>query len=360
MRLPRFFGKKRGHRRTGSQAWGSFGEAIFYAALVAAGVCFAGLLLSGAVGIGSDATAPAWSRWWLWAFTLLIPGALLAFGLAGVARTVRAWGKSEERRAAAEGISNLLESMGQSPGADRGHPGVPTCEDLVNSPGTILRYRLPIESPESWTLVGMGLFAVLWNAVLVVLAVGAGIDLLSGRIEWVLFAVLMPFAAVGIGGIVLFVRRLVLTTAVGTTQMEICDHPLFPGRSYDVLLAQSGSGVFRSIALTLEVEEMASFRQGTDTRTERVIVWRETVKEWTNLEITPGVRFETHVTVTIPAGAMHSFASAHNAVRWRIVVRGQPERWPGFVRVFPLIVYPATLTRSTAAGGLTLVDKVHR
>jgi hypothetical protein len=237
---------------------------------------------------------------------------------------------------------------------------VPTCEDLVNSPGTILRYRLPIESPESWTLVGMGLFAVLWNAVLVVLAVGAGIDFMSGRIEWVLLAVLMPFAAVGIGGIVLFVRRLVLTTAVGTTQMEICDHPLLPGRSYDVLLAQGGSGVFRSLALTLEVEEMASFRQGTDTRTERVIVWRETVKEWTNLEITPGVRFETHVTVTIPAGAMHSFASAHNAVRWRIVVRGQPERWPGFVRVFPLIVYPATLTRSTAAGGLTLVDKVHR
>jgi hypothetical protein len=57
---------------------------------------------------------------------------------------------------------------------------------------------------------------------------------------------------------------------------------------------------------------------------------------------------------------MHSFASAHNAVRWRIVVRGQPERWPGFVRVFPLIVYPATLTRSEPTGGLTLVDEVRR
>lgn len=358
MRLPRFFGKKRGHRRTGSQAWGSFGEAVFYAALVAAGLCFAGLLLTGAVGIAPDDTAPAWSRWWLGAFTLLIPGALLAFGVAGVARTVRAWGKSEERRAATEGIPNLLESIGQGSLADRGHPGVPTCEDLVNSPGTILRYRLPIESPESWTLVGMGLFAVLWNAVLVVLAVGAGIDLMSGRVEWVLLAVLVPFAAVGIGGIVLFVRRLVLATAVGTTQMEICDHPLLPGSSYDVLLAQGGAGMFRSLALALEIEEMASFRQGTDTRTERVVVGREIVKEWTNLEITPGVRFETHVTVTIPAGAMHSFASEHNAVQWRIVVRGQPERWPGFVRVFPVIVHPWSPPRSTAAAGVACADGV--
>lgn len=342
MRLPRFFGKKRGHRRTGSQAWGSFGEAVFYAAMVTAGLCFAGLLVTGSLDVGSDATGLPWARWWLWLFSLLIPGALLAFGASGLLRIVRGWGKSEERRAAAEGLSNLIESMTPPADARRRPPGVPTCDDLVNSPGTILRYRLPIESPESWTLVGMGLFAVLWNAVLGVLAVGAGLDLLSGRVEWVLLAVLVPFLAVGVAGVVLFVRRLFLTTAVGTTQLEISDHPLLPGSSYDVLLAQGGAGTFASLTLTLEVEEMASFRQGTDIRTERIIVWRELVKEWKDVQITPGVRFETHVTVTIPAGAMHSFTSEHNAVRWRIVVAGRPERWPAFTRVFPLVVYPAT------------------
>lgn len=341
MRLPRFFGKKRGHRRTGSQAWGSFGEAVFYAALVTAGVCFAGLWITGSLGVGSDEAGVPWARWWLGLSSLLIPGALLAFGVAGLVRIVRGWGKSEERRAAAEGLANLIESM--APPADAGgrFPGVPTCEDLVNSPGTILRYRLPIESPESWTLVGLGLFAVLWNAVLMVLAVGAGIDLLGGRVEWVLLAVIVPFLAVGVAGVVLFVRCLFLTTAVGTTQLEISAHPLLPGHSYDVLLAQSGSDTFKSLALTLEVEENASFRQGTDTRTERVIVWRELVKEWEHLRITPGVRFETHATITIPPGAMHSFASEHNAVRWRVVVAGRPERWPAFTRVFPVVVFPA-------------------
>jgi len=346
VRLPRFLGKKRGNRRTGSQAWGSFGEALFYAALVAAGLAFAALLCAG--GVDADTAGSPWARWWLWLFTLLIPGALLAFGGAGLARSIRAWGKSEERRAAAEGIGELFDTPGPdaAPAADL--PGVPTCEDLVNSPGTILRYRLPLESPEGWTLLGIGLFAALWNTVLAVLAVNAGVDLWSGRVEWVLLALLVPFLAVGAGGAAVFVRRFVLATAVGTTQLEISDHPLLPGGRYDVLLAQGGAGALESLDLALEMEEVASFRQGTDTRTERVVVWRERVKEWKEVEIAPGVRFEAHVTITIPDDAMHSFATEHNAVRWRAVVCGRPERWPAFERVFPLVVCPGRIVSAAA------------
>ena len=47
MRLPRFFEKKRGERRTGSQVWASAGEGAFYAALLVAGLVFGGLLVSG-------------------------------------------------------------------------------------------------------------------------------------------------------------------------------------------------------------------------------------------------------------------------------------------------------------------------
>jgi hypothetical protein len=47
VRLPRIFGKKRGHRRTGSKAWGSFGDGLFHGALVCAGVVFGTLLISG-------------------------------------------------------------------------------------------------------------------------------------------------------------------------------------------------------------------------------------------------------------------------------------------------------------------------
>jgi hypothetical protein len=63
VKLPRFFGKKRGHRRTGLAVWGSVGEGLFYAALVAAGPTAA---VWGVAGLEAGAAA------------LALTGALLA------------------------------------------------------------------------------------------------------------------------------------------------------------------------------------------------------------------------------------------------------------------------------------------
>lgn len=432
VRLPRIFGKKRGHRRTGSQLWGSFGEGVFHAVVFCAGLAFAGLLISGIavpewrinhdfietrceiVGKGlarrivedspggfvtlwrptvrvryatDDGPREAWARtsrpeavsdraaaaerleawqlgsevpgwydpadpdvvvlergynWWMWLLALLLPGALLAFGGAGLARAIRRWGRSEEAIAARAGGRRLL--AGTPPIEASGHPAVPACDDLVNSPGTVLRYRLPIESPENWTLLGLGLFAVLWNAVLVVLAVNAGFDLAGGRVDRLLAALLVPFLAIGIAGVTLFVRGLFLAAAIGTTQLEISDHPLRPGGRYEVLLAQGGSGPLQELELALELEEQATFRQGTDARSERAVVWRQVVASRQDVELDPVSRFEMQASVCVPADAMHSFVSEHNAVRWRLTVRGTPARWPAFLRMFPVVVYPQTAT----------------
>lgn len=440
VRLPRIFGKKRGDRRTGSQAWGSLGEAAFHGALVCGGLAFAALLVSGvavpewrinhdflpttcrvvATGLirrtvedppGSFATSwlPAllvryeaegrrfesWStlrggpsaaratavarlsqwrpgtevsgwydpadpatlalqrgyNWWMWLLALLLPGALLGFGGTGLVRIARRWGRSEEAIAASAGISGLLGSAGRRPRDAASLPGVPPCEDLINSPGTVLRYRLPIESAENWTLFGLGLFAVLWNAVLVILAIGAGLNLAGGRIDWVLLALLVPFAGIGVAGVVSFVRELFLTAAVGTTQIEISDHPLHPGGRYSVLLAQSGAGLLHDLTLSLELVEQVTFVQGTDTRTESLVVFRQPVHAWHALQLDPGCRFEERVPVAIPENTMHSFATEHNTVRWQLVVRGTPARWAPFVRIFPLVVHPADADTLAAAHG---------
>jgi hypothetical protein len=417
VRFPRFFAKKRGHRRSVSEVWGSIAEGLFHAGLVLAGLVFGALLVTGVAvpewrinhrfveargtvigkGLARHTTArdrtwepalrlrydtaagpieawafqgdpiadrsgalsrlgdvllgsdvPCWYdpdapdavvlargyNWWMWALTLLLPGALLAFGGAGLTRSIASWRKSEERRAV------TFHPIASDP-----HPAIPSCDDLVNSPGTVLRFRLPTSGAEGWTLVGFGLFALAWNTVLTVLAATAGSDLIGGQIDWLLFAILVPFAAVGIAGIVLFVRQLVLTSAVGTTQVEISDHPLRPGCTYDVLLAQAGSGTFKDLSITLELEEQATFRQGTDTRTERIVVWRSAIQSWRDVQLAPGTRFEAKTRLTLPAMAMHSFASEHNAVSWRVVVQGRPARWPAFARGFPVIVNPVEVTR---------------
>ena len=84
----------------------------------------------------------------------------------------------------------------------------------------------------------------------------------------------------------------------------------------------------------------ATFRQGTDARTENLVVWRRQFDAWYDVALLPGARFEVRSSITIPHDAMHSFTAEHNAVRWRLVVRGVPARWPAFVRVFPVAVYP--------------------
>jgi hypothetical protein len=433
VKLPRFFGKKRGHRRTGSQAWASLGDAAFHAALLAVGLVFGGLLLSGVavpewrmnhqfartdgviVGKGlvrrrvtaptgtvastwqptilvrytaADRTIESWSRsprstitadraaaverlsawrlgadvpawydpsdpsvvvvqrgfnWWMWLVTLVLPGALVAFGGSGLLRAVVRWSTSEERRAVPGGLAGSLAPLTATPRQAPDHPGVPACDDHVNSPGTFLAYRLPIDSPESWALIGFGMFAALWNAVVVVLMVNAGIDLLGGRTDWLLLGLLVPFVAVGIAGIVVFARRLVIATAIGTTQVEIGGLPLRPGHSYEIVLAQGGTGTLESLELSLESEEQATFRLGTDTRTERLPVWRQPIGSWQQVQLSPGTRFEARVTATIPPTAMHSLSTEHNAVRWMLVVRGTPSRWPAFARTFPLVVFPPDL-----------------
>ena len=344
MRLPRFVAKKRGHRRTDSQAWGTVAEGLFYALLVGVGLVFGLLLVTGTAGYapaGQDSFVLARGyEWWLWLLTLLIPLALLAFGGSGLSRVMRSWGKSQEHRAS-ESRSRILEGLGDPPAPPRGHPGVPSCDDYENSPGTVLRYRLPLESPENWSLAAFGLFALFWNAIVVVLGVGVGVDLLGGTTDWVLVALLVPFAVVGIGGVVLFVRAAALATSVGPTNVEVSGHPLVPGTTVEVLLGQGGASLLRRIGIDLELEETASFRQGTDTRTQRIVVRSHPVAEWRDVQPVPGGSFAARVACPVPADAMHSFTSENNAVQWRIVVRARPERWPEFIRVFPVVVMPA-------------------
>jgi len=344
MRLPRFFPKKRGNRRTGSQVWGSFAEGVFYGVLLAAGIVFGLLLVTGTAKYApADPDTVVLQRgyeWWMWLLTLLIPVALVAFGGSGLARVVQVWGKSLEHRAAASRPA-ILDGLASVVSDQASHPSVPLCENLENSPGTVLRYRLPLESPENWSLVGYGVFALLWNAFVVVLAVSAGADLMGGTTDWLLIALLVPFAAVGIGGVAMLVRSVILATSVGPTQIEISDHPLLPGATYDVLLGQGGASLFRSIDMVLEMEESATFRQGTDTRTQRLVVYRQPLGNWRRVQPVPGGNFGARVSVTIPGDSMHSFASDNNAVLWRIVVKATPDRWPGFTRVFPVVVFPS-------------------
>ncbi|MEX2137839.1 MAG: DUF3592 domain-containing protein [Pirellulales bacterium] len=433
----RMYGKKRGHRRTGSRTWGSLGEALFFGFFLVLGSLFlAGLLnmlvvpewrvnhefietqgtvlmtrlgepedhepddepaddapplyrpevlieyraggktyqektydihfhSDRAFTADRDAQAEALAAfeegekiavwydpadpqtvvvvrgytWLLW-ILLLLPVAFILIGGVGLVLTLFHWGKSIEHRVATTQMASRLNPLKEAKQGGVEFPFVPQDSNLTNSPGTRLKYRLPIDLSRGWRLVAILAACLFWNSIVAVFAVIAVNSHLAGRPEWLLTLFVLPFAAVGLAIIYFFVREVLVVTAVGPTQLEISDHPLRPGGRYHAYVSQGGRLTINSLDLSLVCDEVATYRQGTDTRTEQACVYSQPLLHRQQVELLPQAAFEEQLDVEIPAECMHSFKADHNEVRWRLLVRGDIAGWPPFERSFPVVVVP--------------------
>jgi hypothetical protein len=137
-------------------------------------------------------------------------------------------------------------------------------------------------------------------------------------------------------------RQLTLVRRLGRTIVEVAAHPLNAGTDCELFFAQEGSALLSRVRLTLVCLESVSYQEGTDTRNETQTVYEEEIHRQFKVQLGPGARHEARCPLRLPAGAMHSFASAHNKVHWIVrvwveVPGGPPE---GYQRDFPLLVYP--------------------
>lgn len=276
--------------------------------------------------------------WFAW-LMLLLPGAFITIGGGGLAITLLRWDKSTERLAAMthnvparEIFEPMLEPRARFPGA-------PDDADLVNSPGVVLRYRLPTTSA-SWTLLATLAFCVFWNGIVAIFLVIAMRGFQDGKPEWFLTLFLIPFVAVGIGAICVLARQLLVATGVGPTTVEIAEHPLAPGQATEVYLSQTGRLTVNRLRVLFVCEESAIFRQGTNTRTAVRRVHEQEVYRREGFEIHQGMPFEARFTIETPQLAMHSFVAPHNRIDWKLIVCGDVRRWPDFERAYPIVVYP--------------------
>jgi hypothetical protein len=448
----RYYGKKRGHRRTGSPAWGNFGEAVFSGILLLLGCCGVVWMLaayvvpewrvnhefvettcqvvkthlgernidgSGAVfrpeikiryevaGVeyqgwhydiwyddfdqpksetlsedqklrksykyGHEAAQivldgfepyPAnhriYSCWydpanpgvavlvrgysWVEWLAFTIPLAFVIVGTGGLAHAWWHWGKSAERRAviAQRAGDRERKLFGGGLADSRRYPTVPQGADITNSPGTKLKFRLPMAISPGWALFGTLAFCIVWNSFVVALIVMIIRGLVAGERVWNITLLSLPFAAIGGWAVVLLVRQLLVATGIGPMLLEISDHPLVPGGRYRLFLSQSGWLSVKTLRASLTCEEAATYRQGTDARTETREVHRQELLRQTDFEIRGGAPFERDIDLNIPDGVMHSFSSQHNEIAWKIVVEGEAVGWPAYRRAFPVIVRPAS------------------
>jgi hypothetical protein len=279
-----------------------------------------------------------WSFWLL----LLVPVSFSAIGGAGLVYTIYRWTVSAERRSATAKRFGINEGDAHSDAERDLLPNVPTAGDLTNSPGTQLAYRLPAAMKPVWQVFWLAAFCVVWNAIAMVFAALAVGGLWRGEPAAGLSVVTIAFLASGIAAIVYLVKQSLATGGIGPTRIEISDHPLKPGGKYSVILSQAGGREIESLDLSLVCDEVTTYRQGTDTRTEIRRVYEQNVLADASVNAAKGQNFEARSVLEVPIGIMHSFKADHNEVQWRLQVRGTVDRWRLYDRSFPVLVHPNT------------------
>lgn len=277
-------------------------------------------------------------RWWPW-FATLIPTSLMLLGVVGIVRSVLWVGISPERRRNAAQGAGPWEAL-VTPTTPVAASALPDSAPVTDSPGVRLSYRLPPLDDPGWRLATLATICVSWNLLVAFFVAGIVIDIWTGAPQWALALAIAPLALGGVYMAAVLVREARTVTGIGATSVEVDDHPLHPGGAYRGVLIQSGQFKVRALSVSLVCEEVATYCQGTDTRTGVLEVYRQSFLRQPRSEVKPGKPFEREFAFEVPVQAMHSFKSAHNEVRWSIEARVTPLRWPAFRRRFLVCVYP--------------------
>ncbi len=205
-----------------------------------------------------------------------------------------------------------------------GRPEIPEIR-----PGPLV---LESESSRVINFVVIGIFSVFWNGFVGFFAV----DTLRGDgTSWFMLLFLSPFVLAGIAmigatihqGLAIFNPKIHLTLSDGDLRL---------GETYSVSWKLDGrSNRLQQLTLSLEGREQATYRRGTDTRTEHSVFHRHILVDEQRLHFTEG-----SFSLPIPRDSVPSFKAQRNEIQWRILVAGDIPFWPDVSESFQLWVSP--------------------
>lgn len=222
-------------------------------------------------------------------------------------------------------------------------PTIPDPASINDSPGTYFAYRLPTSQISVIRVIGSIVLCVFWNVIAwaVLFSVFlANVDNPPSIMSRVFAVVFFLF---GLAMIVWVINLAIIAFGVGATLLELSDHPIVPGRSFQLHLMQLGAFRIREYTVALVCEEVARFRQGTDTVTTRREVFRKELFRKTDFETQRDTPLIRDMRFQLPYGVMHSFVTEHNEVRWKIEVCADIANWPDLKRDCLIIVRPSQI-----------------
>lgn len=185
--------------------------------------------------------------------------------------------------------------------------------------------------------IGGSLFlALFWNGIVGVFVWQWWKGASTGNLDGCLTLFLVPFVLVGLLLLVnvpyqllaAFNPRPVLTFDGGRLE---------PGGTISVAWRFRGNaGRIRQLKIVCIGKEAATYRRGTDTRTDS-----ETFAEIVLVDTaSPTETARGSAQLHIPEDTMHSFEAPHNKILWSLSLHGSIDRWPDVSDEFPLSVQP--------------------
>lgn len=286
----------------------------------------------------------------IWAFVLqLVLGlTMIVVGSLRVVATLWKVGASVERRGAIVSRAGEIELFNEVRKKRSDLPTVPAAPKQPER-GNTLKYRLLGSRRSFWALAIVTLLAVSLSVIITIVAITAFASLGGEETDWTAFALLLFLLAPTSWSIYRFVRQLFILAGLGPTQLEISSHPVIAGTPVQLFLTQPGRIRLSLLEVLLVCEEEATYDQGTNIRTEKVNVYQKRLFRKRGISVKPNEPFQGEFEFELPHGTMHSFKSANNTVKWKIVVHARAKGWPDIERNFVISVHPSTATQKQPA-----------
>lgn len=333
--------------------WAGIIEAGFAAALFFTGVTLLALNVTLSIINRSPDDSTTY-----FAICVLLSVALIGIGVGWIARLLWHVGVSAERRGAIAAGAGEIEILNELQQRREDLPTVPR-DRRVPVQGRVLPFRMTPSPRNVWGMISSAIFSIIAICLITILILvcaksfGFGDKWVAfgeriapnqlGRIPdlpWVAVAFLVAMLPAAAWSIYHFFRQLLKLAGIGPTSIELSQYPLQPGDSVNAFISQTGRVRLKLLDVDLICQEVVTYNQGTDIRTESVIVYEHRLLRRRGVSLETGSSFETQVEFEIPEDAMHSFNSTNNRVQWKIVVTAKARKWPRLRRTFTITIHP--------------------
>lgn len=268
----------------------------------------------------------------------MIPIIFVFVGLGIILASI--FGKSNKSK------SKSIQSAGTTPrrfSAGRTSGVSPSARTQTECVPAYEKSRQPVEleaHTSRWGKVfGLLFFALFWNGITSVFVGFAIKSWMDGNPEWFLTIFITPFVIIGLVVILAFFKE-VLGLFNPKPVVTVNTNTLAPGETLDVAWDIKGrTSRISRLTITLEGREEATYRQGTNTRTDDNTFATYPVYETTyEFDMQAGA-----ASIMIPEDAVHTLHAGSNKILWMIKIEGDIPRWPDIEIEYEIFVTPKPL-----------------